>query len=535
MASDGKKAESAAKERRDMRPGLVLLAAFFLCLGAVFCSPAMASRLSRENTYSAVLALDPGNLEALQGRVDFLRSEGSYLEAASLLRAARAGKRRGAARVRLEIMEARFLAWGKDYDGAIALYRSVLLENANSAKARRGLARVLGWKGLYEKSIAQYRKVLKKNPADIDARLGLARVLAWKGDYRASVAEYRKILTKDTSNKEARLGLGRTLWWSGDRSGAYKELGTILDTEPGNSGARLLLQKIRAAKGPVLSLDFAVSDDSDSNHLEIYKAGGFYSPMAGLRLNLVFSQFEASRFFNRARAGSLGLRASYSLDKKTTISSRIVFLSLDTPDNPTSEMTGGVSFRRVFYDRFKAGAGYSHYALLDTAQLIGNNIRVDEFSAYIAGKAVFLDFTTGVKYGDYSDGNARKDFFIDISRNFEYYGIIFTAGYRLDYRDFSDDLNSGYFDPSGFFAHTFYGRARGSIFDGRIEFDALAAGGVQSFNSRSESTTKLSIGVLGHLTDDLSIRGGAKYARSALASASGFRYEEYKAGLDYHF
>jgi len=535
MALNGKRTEPLNCESRVWRLGICLLAVFVLCLGPALNPVAMASRSSRENTYKALLARDPANQEALQGRVDSLKSEGRYLEAAEVVKAALAGMRRGRERVRLETMEAQLLAWGKDYDGAIAMYRAVLRDHPSRAEARKGLAAVFAWKGLYEKSIVEYRKVLLQNPADREASLGLARTLAWKGDYRGSETVYRDVLNKDGTNKEARLGLGRTLWWSGDRRGADKELGEVLELEPGNSEALALREKIRLEKGPALSLDFIVSEDSDSNHLEIYSVGGYYSPMAGLKLSLVFSEFEASRFFERSRAKSLGLRGSYRLAKKTTISSRLAFLSLDTPTNPTSEMTGASSVRQGLSDNFRAGAGYSHYALLDTAQLIRNNIRIDEFSAYLAGNAVYVDFTTGIKYGDYSDGNTRKDFFIDISRNFEYYGIIFTAGYRLDYRDFADDLNNGYFDPADFFSHTFYGRARGSFYGGRIEFDALAGGGVQSFNTTSESTTRLSLEVKGHITRDLTIRGRAKYARSALASAAGFKYEEYRAGLDYHF
>jgi len=537
MALNGRKIEPMARKVRGLRLGLCLLVVLGLCLGTSLSSAAEASRLSRQNTNGELSATKPGtgNTEALMARLDSLKSEGRYLEAASVLKQALGTMAEGRSKAGLQVMEARFLGWGKDYDGAIDAYGAVLREYPSMTEARKGLASVLGWKGSYDEAITEYKKILEQNPADSSARLGLARVLAWKGDYKGSVAVYREVLSSETSNQEARIGLGRTLWWSGDRGGAYKELGEVLDAEPDNSEARALRQKIRLATGPQLSLDFIVSDDSDSNHLEIYRAGGYYSPVKGLKLNLVFSQFEASRFSDRARAKSLGLRGSYRLAKKTTLSSRIAWLSLDTPSNPTSELTGGLSVRQVLPGGFRAGAGVSHYVLLDTAQLIRNNIRVDEFSAYLAGKVYTVDFTTGIRYGDYSDGNNRKDFFIDISRSFEYYGIVFTGGYRLDYRDFSENLNSGYFDPADFFSHIFYGRARGSLYGGRIEYDAYAGGGVQSFNTTSESTTEFYLDVKGHLTKHLIIRGRAKYARSALASASGFRYEEYRAGLDYLF
>ncbi len=535
MALNGKTTEFHVSGRMALRLSLALLAVFFLSLGQAYDSIAGESSPSGMSGDVPVHSKTPLDLATLDARVDAFKADGCYLEAASLLHSALEGLHDEALRARLQTQEAQMLAWGKDYDGAITVYRTVLRDHPSMAGARKGLASVLGWQGRYDNAIVQYRKVLKENPADIEAMLGMGRVLAWNGDYKASMAMYRNVLAKDSSNREARIGLGRTLWWSGDRNGADKEIGEVLDVYPDNSEARSLREKIRGERGPTLSLDFAVSDDSDDNHLEIYRAGGYYSPIAGLKLNLIFSQFEASRFSDRSRARSLGLRVSYRPLKKTTISSRIAFLSLDTPANPTSEMTGGISATQLLPGDTRAGAGYSHYALFDTAQLIRNNIRLDEFFTYISGKVIYVDLTTGIKYADYSDGNARKDFFVDISRNFDYDEIVFTAGYRLDYRDFDKDLNNGYFDPSSFFSHTFYGRARGAFFGGRIEYDAFAGGGLQSFNSKTESTTKLSLEVKGHVTRHLTIRGGAKYARSALASASGFEYREYKAGLDFNF
>ncbi|MFQ5480620.1 MAG: tetratricopeptide repeat protein [Thermodesulfobacteriota bacterium] len=518
-----------------LRFSICLVAAFLVYFAPVLTMAATASRLSRENTYEAILAEDPANAEALAGRLTELKSEGSYHEAASVLKAAAAAEKDGQKRAGLKVREARFLSWAKEYEQAIALYREVLVEYPELLSARKGLAAVLGWKGSYDEAIAEYKKVLKQNPGDTGARLGLARTLGWKGDYDGAIALYREVLGEDGTNTEARLGLGRTLWWSGDRKGAEKETRRVLAGEPENKEALDLDKKIRIQRGPKLSLDFIVSDDSDDNHLEIYRAGLYYSPLSRLELNLGGTQFEASRFNDRARAKSLWLRSAYKFSKKTSLRTRVALLSLDTPDNPTTEMTWGVSGRRVFSENFRGGLGYSHYVLLDTAQLIRNDIRVDDFSAYITGKLRFFDVTLGAGYGDYSDGNTRIGFFADISRSETYYGVLFTLGYRPEYRDFTKNLNSGYFDPSGYMAHTFYGRARGSIFDRRLEYDALAAGGVQSFSAKTESTMKFSLDVKWHITDNLTVRGGAKYARSALASASGFEYEEYKAGLDYQF
>jgi tetratricopeptide (TPR) repeat protein len=473
--------------------------------------------------------------EDLAARVAALKEKGRYLEAASLVEKTISAMEEGPEKARLQVMEAGFLAWAHEYERAIELYREVLSARPGMSSARKGLARTLSWKGLYGEAISEYAKVLEQDPIDTEARLGLARTLAWKGEYRTAIGVYRKILSAEPSNEEARLGLGRTLWWMGDREGAARELDAVIEQNPQSDDALAIRHKIRLDTGPLLSLDFVVSDDSDSSHLEIYSAGLYYSPVRELKLNLVFSQFEASRLASRARARSAGLRVRYRFLEKNTVTLRSSFLSLDTPGNPTSEFTGGVSFRRELAGGFRTGAGFSRYVLLDTVQLIENDVRVDEFFAYLSGQVMGLDMTTGIKYAEYSDDNRRRDFFLDLSRSHEFRGVLLTLGYRLDYRDFAHDRNSGYFDPSDFFAHTFYGRARGVLYGGRIEYDALAAGGLQSFNTTTESATKFSLLVKGHVTDRLTIRGGAKYARTALSSATGFRYEEYRAGLDYLF
>jgi len=535
MAINGKRDESANHKRVVLKYSLCLMVMFFIYFAPVLTLAATASRLSRENTYAAVLAENPADIDALNGRLRQLKARGCYLEAAALLRAA-ADKTEGArAQARLKAREARFLAFGKDYDGAVSLYRVVLKDFPEMRSARKGLASVLGWKGLYNEAVSEYREVLKQHPSDVEAKMGLARTLAWKGNYKESISLYREVVSDDAANVAARFELGRTLWWSGDRRGADREIKEVIKAEPKNSDALELHEKIRRARGPKLSLDFIVSEDSDNNHLEIYRGGLYYSPVSWLGLNLGYSQFEASRRSDRSRAKSLWLRNTYKLSKKTSFRSRVALLSIDTPSNSTTEMTWGVSARRRLGRGFKAGLGYSHYVLLDTAQLIRNDVRVDDFSAYVSGNIRSFDVTVGGSYGDYSDGNTRQGYFLDLSRSATYYGVLFTLGYRPEYRDFTRNLNSGYFDPSGFLAHTFYGRARGALYGGRLEYDALAAGGVQSFSGKTESTTKLSLDVKWHVTGHLVIRGGAKYARSALASAAGFKYEEYKAGLDYNF
>lgn len=490
-----------------------------------------------ERVFREVLKGEPENRDALIGLGRLLKSRGRYAEAARLFQRA-AGLSGGAERVRLKTEAATALARSKRYGESIGLYREALEEAPQNRGARIGLARTLGWAGRYGESIEEYKKVLDRNPSDREAGAGLAKVLAWKGDYDGSIAVYKGILAEDPGNTGATLGLATVLWWKGETREALKKTRQIRSIDPSNREAKGLEKRLRSARGPKVSFYYTDADDSDSNHLKVFKTHAFFTGGHKLKFDLDYSVFEADRFDDRSRAKVLtGGLTSRGLDKKTTLKARLALVSIDTPSNPTSHMAGGLSVRRVFTKRLRAGLSYSHSPLLDTAQLIRNNIRVDGFSAHLAYDAGFAAFGAAASYGDYSDGNSRQGFSLKVHRLLRYFGKnpALTGGYRLDYRAFDKDLNSGYFDPGNFISNTLYLEVKGKVFNGRLEYRGEAEAGLQSYSSKSEYLSRFYIQAIAHITDNINVDLSYKFSRSALESTSGFRYESYKLGINYLF
>jgi len=473
----------------------------------------------------------------LHTRVKALKSEGRYGEAARILEKA-AEDAEGRRRTSLLLEAARLFAWAKDYERSLGLYDRVLgLEPENRA-ALVGKAQVLAWAGRRDEALGLYRRILARDPYDREARLGLARLLAWQKNYRGSVAEYRKVLEKDPADREAMLGVATTLWWEGDFGAALTATRRLLAINPEDSEARTLEGRIRKARGPALDLEYIDANDSDDNDLRIFHFKGYYAPSKTLRFDGAFSLFEARRFDVKAKARVFGTSSTWRADADTTLRARLSIVAIDSPSRSTTNLNGGLSVRRVFGGRLRTGLSWNRYTLLDTAALIRNNIRVHEFSASAAYDVPYY-FTAagGISYGDYSDGNSVKGFFLDLHREFQYFkrGPSVRAGYRLDYRDFRKDLTSGYFDPSDFTSDIIYAVVHGDAAGGRLEYEAGGEIGWQHYNSKSEYTSAYHVRALYHLNRDISLRAGYRYSRSALESAAGFRYEEFRLGITYLF
>ena len=76
--------------------------------------------------------------------------------------------------------DARTKAFSKDYDGAIAIYDTMLREDPDNLDALNGKARVLSWKGEYESAAGLYESVLKGDPDNVESIAGLADIHAWQ-------------------------------------------------------------------------------------------------------------------------------------------------------------------------------------------------------------------------------------------------------------------------------------------------------------------------------------------------------------------
>ena len=59
-----------------------------------------------------------------------------------------------------------------------------------------GLAETLAWQKQYDRALDIYRAYLAKHPEDRTARLNLAKVLSWRGDFDLAIRQYDLALEK---------------------------------------------------------------------------------------------------------------------------------------------------------------------------------------------------------------------------------------------------------------------------------------------------------------------------------------------------
>ncbi len=429
---------------------------------------------------------------------------------------------------------ASILAVEKRYKEAVSLLLNVLERNPSDIEARKTLARTFGWAGEYDESIKEYEKALALNPEDVEAQTGLGRVLSWKGDLEGAENQLRAALEKSPANNDTRLALANALWWKGEPQASLDEANAALSKNPGDTEAERLKRRLRHHLGPELNLTFSSSADSDENKLSVYRALGYVNEDRFLRLSLEYQRIEASRLDEAGEAGILTIKDSIDISRRVSISPRISFARLVSSIGSTGLVAGGVSASWEIQKGLRAAGSAHRYALADTAQLIKNKIRVNEYAV-----AVIHDYnimTTALEAGSsgYSDGNSRKDLSANIAlKLLESPGMV--AGAIALYRDFTAKTFSGYFNPQGFRSYSAYLTISDDIYMDRIYYSITGTAGTQAFESKNEDTASLKASIGYRAGENAAFDAGYKWSKSALENPAGFEFNEYRLGFNYLF
>ena len=426
------------------------------------------------------------------------------------------------------------LARGSELDRAIALIEGVLASEPANTQAQLLYAKTLSWKGEYERAISIYGEVIKREPMNAEAHAGYARVLSWKGEYGLSVQEFRRALEIEPGSIETRTSLARTLWWKGESRAALKELSRVLSKEPGYLDALNLERRLRQDYGPSLKASYANSSDSDGNDMEALRLS--FADTFGFtnhRFEAAYRHYDASIASKSAEAHFFDLKDSIRLSGRSVFTPRLSLVSLDASSDSTVYLTGGLSFYMPLAKGMSLAAAYNRYPLVDTATLIENNIRVREAALSLTRETKALTLSASALSASYSDGNSRYDLTGGVSVKLLKSPHV-AAGFISEYRDFSDRKSNGYFNPPNIFSNTVYVSAEGRVLD-KLVYKAKASLGNQSYENKSEYATAFQAGLDWEAARDFSFEALYKYSRSALESASGFRFEEFRAGVNYLF
>jgi len=515
---------------------VVLMAAAFFLLSSACLVPeagAVGGVNGAEMAPAEAIVKEPPGAEELLGLARLEKSQRNYGEAIRLYGLARAAappEKRAAISVEL----ATVLGWSRDYKRAIEVYAGVLAADPFNRDARLGLARTYGWAKEYEKSKIEYMIVLSEEPGNTEARIGLARVYAWEGTWRKSVDLYGKVLSEDPGNDEARLGLARVLWWSGDIDGSLREAAAIVEADPGNIEAVGLERRLRRERGPELGVELKSSSDSDADKLVTYRLSGYFNISPLLRLNADYSRYNASRYAKEAHADILTIRDSIRVSKELMFVPRLSFVSTGSAIGGADYLTAGLLAHWDFKKDTTAVFSYGRSPLVDTPTLIENDIRVSVYSATVMHH--WDEYTASLRadYSGYSDDNSS----IGLRGNIAWKVLSapdVVVGYIPEYKAFSKKTSSGYYNPSEIFSNDLYLTLSGGLYEDAVEYELTGTVGLQSSDSGSDFTSAFRAKVTGRVTRNLSAFAGYKWSRSALESATGFRFEEFRAGLDYLF
>lgn len=429
---------------------------------------------------------------------------------------------------------ASILAMKKRYEEAVKLLLNVLERNPSDIEARKTLAMTFGWAGEYDESIKEYEKALALNPEDAGAQAGLGRVISWQGDLEGAESRLRRTLEKQPDNNDARLALANALWWKGEPQASLGEADIALKENPADIEALRLRRRLRHHLGPELNLTFSGSIDSDENKLYVYKALGYVNEGRFLSLSLDYQRVEASRLDEAGEADILTIKDSMDISKRVSINPRLSFAKLKSGIGSTSLVAGGVSASWEIQKWLRAAGSAHSYALTDTARLIRNNIRVNEYAVAVIGDYNIVTAAFEAGSSEYSDDNSRKDLSANIAlKLMGSPGIV--AGVIALHRDFSAKTFSGYFNPRHFRSYSAYLTISDDIYMDRIYYSITGTAGTQAFESENEDTASLKASIGWRAGENAALEAGYKWSKSALENPAGFEFNEYRLGFNYLF
>jgi hypothetical protein len=287
--------------------------------------------------------------------------------------------------------------------------------------------------------------------------------------------------------KEALLGLGYLDLQDGDTSKALTRADALAAIDPKDPEVIELQKQVRRAREPWIQIGWDGANDSDENRMNTYRLeGGLALPRRlDLRLSVAHSDLQgplATGLSGSSRAdslfGVLGWRPKYGHRGELRLG------ATQLTDDAGSERTTGIGGLAYFFpiSDWNGSVVLAHDPFLYSTRILGNEIDVTSlsFGAYgMISPHVRLEANAG--YGDFSDDNVRLS--ADVGSWYVWFWPTrsLSLGGIVRYLDYSDDLDNGYFDPSGFFAEVLSLRSNGSIGASPWTYEAAVEAGVQSF------------------------------------------------------
>ncbi|HSF79062.1 MAG TPA: tetratricopeptide repeat protein [Steroidobacteraceae bacterium] len=469
------------------------------------------------------------------------------------------------------------LSWAKRYAEAVTRYERVLSIDPDNRFALLERAKVLSWAGRHDESVDAFAKLLRLSPDDLDARIGLARVRSWSGDLTAARMDYTAILEDHPGHPDAMLGVAQTYAWSGDLVEARRRYHELRDTAAADKDADLgiayldlwegdlarasdtarrlkswypddrdvaeLWLATRSATAPSVAASWDQMDDTDRNLLTIARFEAVARLPSGIGLRLNYADYDARTAGERRSINSIQASAEFSPRARHQLEVMLGEDRLERRAQPGYFVTDwGLAYRFPLADHWGGWVSARREPYRYSVALIENRIVVDSYQAGVNGQiAGHWNVAAEAGTWDVSDGNSRVAAAVSARRRWAGSRHTLEAGGAFRWLDWRQDLDSGYFDPSGFTSIGATFRAFGPVSrSGHINYDLALEAGAQSFDFAGSRTSGdpyyLAVGRLGwQVNGTARLEAYAESGSYASEGAQDWRYSRIGARLVWQF
>ncbi|KAB0666860.1 tetratricopeptide repeat protein [Oryzomonas japonica] len=346
------------------------------------------------------------------------------------------------------------------------LERALLLAPA-TPEIIKDLAELHARRGDSQKSLKLTQLLLENKERPLIAALTEARCNHFLGNENKAQQLYKQILALYPANQEALWGLAEISVKTGpvyDATNAIKQLETINDSDP-----RIyeLLEILKISNLPRIT----VQTDwySNSNNYSRLNSGFDFegSLWAGLltKTGYTYSRFSQNGF-NTINRQSVFVQAEKKIQHYLAITGR---LDGNIYDNQQNHLNLRLSSTVELNSLGVVKLSYDHIDIIDTEPAFGNQfynpvvsigaarlkLTTNDYSVYLRqGIVKELALWGKLTYGDYSDDNLKLSSVVGVDYSPELFPN-FKAYYSYFFLNYSHKaLESAYFDPSDFSAHT---------------------------------------------------------------------------------
>lgn len=138
------------------------------------------------------------------------------------------------------------LSWRGNYFAAIETYRKALEREPENIESLVGIGYAFSWSGDHAYAIESFEKVLSIAPDNVDAQKGLAYVALWSGDTATARSRFEALLAQHPDDADLAVALGQANLQEGRGRAATQAFDQALTLQPGRDDA---LSGRRAALG----------------------------------------------------------------------------------------------------------------------------------------------------------------------------------------------------------------------------------------------------------------------------------------------